>query len=64
MKDLDAAAKKMRAGVKQAMKDQKTTEQPILDRLDIAMSLGQVDHDSLLYTALQDLRMLRDAEAD
>ncbi len=61
VKDLDAAAKKMRAGVKQAMKDQKTTEQPILDRLDVAMSLGQIDHDSLLYTALQELRMLRDS---
>lgn len=61
VKDLDAAAKKMRAGVKQAMKDQKTTEQPILDRLDVAMSLGQIEHDSLLYTVLQELRMLRDS---
>ena len=43
------------------MKDQKTTEQPILDRLDVAMSLGQIDHDSLLYTVLRELRMLRDS---
>lgn len=55
-KDLLAAEKKMRVGIKQAQADQRRAGTKILERLDIAMSLGELDHGSEIWTALKHLR--------
>jgi hypothetical protein len=60
--DLVAAEKKMREGVRQARRDQREAGTKILDRLDVAVSLGELDHESEVWTALKQLRALRDDE--
>jgi|GEM_PF-5369215 len=62
-KDLAQAAKKMSEGIKQARRDQRVAGAKILERLDVAVSLGELDHDSMVWTALKQLRALRDGDS-
>ncbi len=62
VKDLSAAETKMRAGIKQAQADQKRAGINVLERLDIAVSLGELDHNSEVWTALKHLRAARESQ--
>ena len=61
-KDLAQAEKRIREGVKQAKRDQRQAGDKILERLDVAVSLGELDHDSEVWTALKQLRALNEDE--
>ncbi len=60
-KDLKPAIKRIEAGMAAARKDQAQADRDVLQRLDVAMSLGELPHDSEPWIAL---RALRDIKAE
>ncbi|MCO4773372.1 MAG: hypothetical protein KDA24_25285 [Deltaproteobacteria bacterium] len=59
-KDLTAANKRIKEGIKQSKKDQRAAGKRILERLDVAVSLGELDHESMVWQALKGLRALHE----
>jgi len=59
-KDLVAATKRMKEGIKQARRDQKAAGAKIIERLDVAVSLGELDKESMVWAELKTLRALRE----
>jgi len=62
-KDLKPAIKRIEGGITASQKDQRSVGRDILQRLDVAVSLGELDRDSELWVALKELRALK-AEAE
>ncbi len=63
-KDLKPAIKRIEAGMAAARKDQAQADRDVLQRLDVAMSLGELPHDSEPWIALRALRDLKAEIAD
>ncbi len=61
-KDLVAASKRMQEGIRQAHRDQKAAGRKIIERLDVAVSLGELDPDSVVWAELKQLRALREED--
>lgn len=61
-KDLKPAIKRIEQGIDSAKKDQAQSSREVLQRLDVAMILGELPHDSEPWIALKALRALK-AEA-
>lgn len=55
-KDLDPAEERIELGLEEAKKAQRAAGRKVLDRLDVAVSLGELDHDSDVWRALKELR--------
>lgn len=62
-KDLKPAIQRIEMGIAAAKKDQSATSRELLQRLDVAVSLGELDKDSELWMALKILREMKSKAA-
>lgn len=63
-KDLKPAIKRIEAGIATARKEQALAGREIIQRLDVAVSLGQIDKDSELWMSLKALREIKSRNGD